>query len=239
MDGSPDRGPANGSPRSWPLVGAIVLLAGVNVLNNVAAPGLYLLWGAVGIAGLALLARADGLHRGEWGLGRVSRRAAVATALLALVTAGVMVVGTRMPGVAPAYLDERVSGMTGGQVAFAALVRAPFGTALFEEVAFRGVLLAMLVRRSGAVWAVTVSSLAFGIWHVVPALGIAAGNAAVGSVLGSHPGWAAGVGVLAAGLAGAFLCWLKIRYDHLLAPLAVHATATSSGYLLAWLMAGA
>ena len=45
--------------------------------------------------------------------------------------------------------------------------------------------------------------------------------------------------LLAAGLAGAFLCWLLIRYDHLLAPLAVHVTATSSGYLLAWLMAGA
>ena len=43
---------------------------------------------------------------------------------------------------------------------------------------------------------------------------------------------------VAAGLAGAFLCFLRIRYDHLIVPFAVHATATSMGYLLAWLVMG-
>jgi membrane protease YdiL (CAAX protease family) len=225
-----------GATRPWPLVGAIALLAAANLLNNVAAPDLYLLWACLATIGLALLARADGLRRRDWGLGPVSRRAARAAIVLAAVTAAAMLAGTQLPGVATAFQDERVVGMSAGQLAFAVLVRVPVGTAFFEEMAFRGVLLAMLARRFGTAWGVAGSSLAFGIWHVVPSLSLVAGNAAVGSVLGAHPGWAASAGVIAAGLAGAFLCLLRIRYDHLVAPLAVHATANSLAYLLAWLM---
>jgi membrane protease YdiL (CAAX protease family) len=217
-------------------VAAVALLAVVNLLNNVAAPDLYVLWACLAIVGLALLARADGLHRRQWGLGHVSRRAAVAAAVLVAITAGAMLVGTQLAGVEAAYLDVRVAGMSAGEVAFAVLVRAPVGTALLEEVAFRGVLLAMLARRFGVAWGIAGSSLAFGAWHVVPSLGIAAGNAAICSVLGAHPLGAAAIGVLAAGLAGALLCLLRIRYDHLVAPWAVHATSNSLAYLLAWLV---
>lgn len=225
-----------GPGRTWPLIGAALLLVLVTLLNNVIAPDRYLLWGLLGIAGLVLLARADGLRRVEWGLGAVPRRAARAAVVLAMLTAAVMLVGTQVPGVDSAFLDQRVSGLTAGQVATAALVRAPIGTALLEEVAFRGVLLAMLSRRIGIIGAVVGSSAAFGLWHVIPALGLAADNAAVATVLGSQPVAAGVAAVIAAGLAGAFLCWLRIRYDHLVAPLAVHVTATSLGYLLAWLV---
>lgn len=223
--------------RSAPLVGVLALLVGANVLTDVVAADFYLLWTSVGVVGLALLARADGLRPSQWGLGRVHRRAALAALALAGVTATAMLVGTQLPGVASVFVDERVSDLSAGGVAFASLVRAPLGTALFEEVAFRGVLLAMLARRFGSGWAVVGSSLAFGLWHVVPALSLTAGNAAVGSALGTHPLWAAVAGVVAAGLAGAFLCLLRIRYDHLVVPLAVHATTNSLAYLLAWLMA--
>ena len=236
MDGSHDRGAAVGVSRPWPLVGALALLTGANLLNNVVAPDLYLLWACLAIVGLALLARADGLRRLDVGLGPVSRRAARAAFALAAVTATGMLIGTQLPGVASAFHDERVAGMSAGQLAFAVLVRVPVGTAFFEELAFRGVLLAMLARRFGTSWGVVGSSLAFGIWHVVPSLSLAAGNAAVGSALGAHPAWAAAAGVVAAGLAGALLCLLRIRYDHLIAPLAVHATANSLAYLLAWLV---
>ena len=213
-------------------MGALALLGGANLLNNVVAPDLYLLWACLAIVGLALLARADGLRRTDVGLGPVSRRAARAAVVLASVTAAAMLLGTQLPGVTSAFHDERVAGMSAGHLAFAVLVRVPVGTAFFEELAFRGVLLAMLARRFGTVWGVVGSSLAFGLWHVVPSLSLAAGNAAVGSALGAHPGWAAAAGVVAAGLAGAFLCLLRIRFDHLIAPLAVHATANSMAYLL-------
>lgn len=238
MEGSRVQGPAAGPGRSWPLVGAVALLAAANLLNNVVAPGFYLLWTSLGVIGLALLARADGLSPRQWGLGRVSRRAGVAALALAALTVTGLVVGTHLPGVSSAFIDDRVSGTSAGRIAFDALVRAPFGTALFEETAFRGVLLAMLARRFGSVWAVTGSSLAFGAWHVVPALGVVAGNAAVDAALGSHPGWAAAAGVIASALAGGFLCLLRIRYDHLIVPITAHATANSLSYFLAWLMTG-
>ena len=156
MDGSPDPGAGIAglsTARPWPLVGALALLATANILNNVAAPELYLLWACLAIGGLVLLARADGLLPRDWGLGPVSRRAAVAALVLAAITATGMLVGTQLPGIDDAFRDERVAGMSAGQVAFAAAVRVPVGTALFEEMAFRGVLLAMLVRRFGTAWA--------------------------------------------------------------------------------------
>lgn len=218
------------------MVGVVSLLVSVNILNNLAFPGLYLLWALLGIGCLALLARCDGLQLQQWGLGGLDRRAAVAALALAGLTAAVMLLGARIPGSGAAFADDRVLGMSAGQLAFYAAVRAPVGTAVFEEVAFRGVLLAMLTQRFGRVWGVIGSSAAFGLWHVAPAAGVAAGNEAVASVLGSVPVVAVGVAVVAAGLAGAVLCWLRLRYDHLIVPVAVHATATTLGYVLAWQM---
>lgn len=232
-------GHATGSrDRSWPLAGALVLLAAVSLLDNVLAADLYLLWACIAIVGLAVLARGDGLHRRDLGLGPLTGRAAVAATVLAAITAAAMLVGTQIPGVADAYQDARVSGMGAGEVAFAALVRVPVGTALLEELAFRGVLLAMLTRRVGLPWGVAGSSAAFGLWHLLPALSVTAGNQAVGSALGANPVVVAGLGMAAAGLAGAFLCLLRLRYDHLIVPLALHVTANSLAYLLAWIMVG-
>ncbi len=231
-----DRGLA--SPTAGPLVAALVLLAVTNILGNVVAPGLYLLWALLAVVGLVFLAGVDGLHPEQWGLGPVHRRAVLAALAFAAVTAVVMLLGARLPGVSSAFIDQRVSGMDGARIAFSALIRAPLGTAVFEEVAFRGVLLAMLMQRFSTAWAVAGSSAAFGVWHILPALGVAAGNAGVVSVFGADPLRAAVAGVVAAALAGAFLCLLRIRYDHLIVPVAVHATATGSGYLLAWLVVG-
>jgi len=236
VDGSDGRQAATAPTRSWPLLGTLTLLVAVNVLNNAAAPALYVLWACVAIVGLVLLARADGLRRQDWGFGPVTGRAARAAAALAGVTATAMLVGTQLAGFATAYEDERVAGMGAGEVAFVVLVRVPVGTALLEEVAFRGVLLAMLTRRYGTAWGIAGSSVAFGAWHLLPSLDLAAGNAAIGSALGTHHLAAAVIGMVAAGLAGAFLCLLRIRYDHLIAPLALHVTTNSAAYLLAWLM---
>lgn len=236
MDGTDDRQATRAATRSWPLLGTLALLASVTLLNNAAAPGLYLLWACVAIAGLVLLARADGLTRRDWGLGPVTGRAGRAAAVIVGVTAAAMLVGTQLPGVMSAFEDSRVAGMGARGVAFAALVRVPLGTALLEELAFRGVLLAMLTRRFGVPLGVAGSSLAFGAWHLLPSLGLAAGNAALDSALGTHPRVASGIAMFAAGLAGVFLSLLRLRYEHLIVPLALHVTTNSLGYLLAWSM---
>jgi CAAX protease family protein len=235
VEGSDGRSVGREAARPGPLLGVLAILALVTLLNNVVARGAYLLWGCLAIAALALLARADGLRRQDWGLGRLTARAAWAAAGFAAATAAAMLVGTQLPGFASAYLDERVAGISAGEVAFAALVRVPVGTALLEEVAFRGVLLAMLARRYGTGWGVAGSSVAFGIWHLLPSLALV-GNEAIGSAAGAHPVAASVVAMTAAGLAGAFLCLLRIRYDHLVVPVAMHATANSLAYLLAWVM---
>lgn len=235
MESFPDR-PVTPVARSWPLVGALAVLAVTSLLNNVVAPDLYLLWAALAVVALVLLAAADGLHTWQWGLGPIHRRAGLAALGFGAATAGVLLLATQLPGVSSAFLDDRVSGLTAGDLAFAALIRAPLGTAVLEEIAFRGILLAMLTRRFGLVWGVVGSSVAFGLWHLVPAVEIAGQNAALSPVLGGHQWSAAVAGVVAAALAGVFLCLLRIRYDHLVVPIAVHATANSLGYVLAWSM---
>lgn len=229
---------APGRARRWPLPAAVALLGAINLLNNAVAPELYLLWTSLGVAGLAGLAWIDGLHPSQWGFGRVRRRAARAALVLSLVTAAGLVIGTQLPGVAEAFIDERAAGSSAGRIAFDAAVRAPLGTALFEEVAFRGVLLAMLARRVRMASAIAWSSLAFGAWHLLPALGVASGNAALAPALGGSPALAAGIGMAASGVAGSLLCVLRVRYDHLVVPIAVHATANAASYVLAWLVSG-
>lgn len=235
MESLPDRA-VTPIARPWPLAGALAVLAATSLLNNVVAPHLYLLWAALAVVALVLLAAADGLHRQQWGFGPISRRAGLAALGFGAATAAVLLLGTQLPGVSSAFLDDRVSGMTAGDLAFVALIRAPLGTAVLEEIAFRGILLAMLTRRFGLVWGIAGSSVAFGLWHLVPAIEIAGQNAALGPVLGDHDLSAAVAGMLAAALAGVFLCLLRIRYDHLVVPIAVHATANSLGYVLAWSM---
>ncbi|MGB8022398.1 MAG: CPBP family intramembrane glutamic endopeptidase [Candidatus Nanopelagicales bacterium] len=238
MEHGPDGSGSQRRDRAGPVLGALILLLAVNMMNNVLAPRGYLLWTSLGVLGMFLLGRADGLQPQQWGLGRVTRRAAVAALALGATTCVAMLMGTRLPGVSEAFTDVRVLGMSGPQVTFNALVRVPFGTVLFEEVAFRGVLLAMLVGRFGLVAGAALSSLAFGAWHLPPAFGVVTGNAAVQAALGSAPLLAVTVAAAAAAGAGAFLCLLRIRYDHLIVPMAVHLVANGFGYLAAWLLVG-
>lgn len=56
----------------------------------------------------------------------------------------------------------------GDDVLYRTFVRIPLGTALFEEVIFRGVLFGLLLDR-GRTTAVVASAVAFGLWHLEPA----------------------------------------------------------------------
>ena len=98
------------------------------------------------------------------------------------------------------------------------------GTALSEELIFRGALLGLYLRRHSFVRAALLSSLAFGLWHVVTAMGSVQSNAA-GEVLSSPAAQAAGVvaTVVATGAAGMVFCWLRRRSGSVLAPAITHA----------------
>src|SRR4030095_7707835 len=59
------------------------------------------------------------------------------------------------------------------------------GTVLPEELAFRGLLLALLGRRYGVLGGLLLHSGVFGRWHVVPSLGGGPANTTIASVVGA------------------------------------------------------
>lgn len=107
-----------------------------------------------------------------------------------------------------------------GQAILEGIFYVPFATILFEEVAFRGVLLALLQRHYSNTKAIILSSLCFGLWHVISAAGIRI------TLFASAGVWGDIVSVLlvvvATGIAGAFFCLLRIKSGSLLAPIIAH-----------------
>jgi uncharacterized protein len=79
-----------------------------------------------------------------------------------------------------------------------------------------------------------VSSMLFGLWHVVPALGGGPANDALTGAVGSGV-MGTILGVLATVIfttaAGVVLCYLRQRSDSLLAPILLHWAANGAGVL--------
>jgi membrane protease YdiL (CAAX protease family) len=100
------------------------------------------------------------------------------------------------------------------------LVWMPLDTAIPEEIAFRGVLLATLRHRFGTRPAVLLMALVFTLWHLV----VVSGTVALTN-LQSVPLLAA-LGLIGAfvavGLGGVFFAWLRLATGHLAASVAAH-----------------
>ncbi|WP_031487187.1 CPBP family intramembrane glutamic endopeptidase [Streptomyces bicolor] len=223
-----------------PIVCAVAVLAAANLLNNWLArsPGLYVVICVAATVVLLLIARWDGLTRADLGLDAAGLRRGLRWApVLAGSVLLVMLLLLAVPAGREAFRDARAAGLSVGQVLWVALVRVPFGTVLLEETAFRGVLWAMIRRRRGTAWATAVSSLLFGLWHVMPSRGLNRSNAAVGSVFGEGPAGVAptvALAIAATAAAGVVLCELRRRSGSLPAPMALHWAVNSFGYVMAW-----
>ena len=212
----------------------LVLAAWNNVLVTrlPGYPGSYVAGNLVAAALLLGSARAAGLSWEELGLAR--RRAAAGalwgTACLAVVAAAYLV-ALALPAARPLLADARVAGLDGGELAYQVLVRIPLGTVVWEEVAFRGVLLAVLIRVLSVRSAVAVSAGVFGLWHVRPTLSaLAANGLGDGAVT---PALAVLLGCSATAAAGVVLAWLRLRTGSLLAPALLHLATNSLGALAA------
>ena len=222
--------------RQW-LVVAFSLVVGLLALRNVAGgtlvpPALYVPVNLALAAVLTLVARAHGLSAAELGLSRSSAPAGLRIgAAGAVVVTVAIAAAVAVPLTRPLFEDQRVAGVdNGGELAYQALVRIPLGTVVLEELAFRGVVLAMLARRRSTWAAVVVSSLLFGLWHIRPTLSaldtndLAADTAArVAAVTGA---------VAVTAVAGVLFCGLRLATGSLLAPVVVH-TATNSVSMVA------
>lgn len=187
-------------------------------------------------AGVVAAARRRGLSASDLGFRRERLVPGIRLGgAVAAVVAGVLAVAVAVPALRPLLDDARVRTLSGGAVAYHALVRIPIGTVLLEEVAFRGVLFGALARDVRPLRAAVGSSAVFGLWHIRPTLGLLDANDVVGG-----PSARAGLvalAVLGTALGGLFFCALRVRSDSTVAPLVAH-TATNSLGLLASAVTG-
>ncbi|MFG2776020.1 CPBP family intramembrane glutamic endopeptidase [Streptomyces sp. NPDC048350] len=163
-----------------------------------------------------------------------------AVSLIVLITGGFLALLLALLGAALLTFILFWSGTAGWFNLRYCLLAAALGTtcaAARAEIAFRGVLWAMLERRWGHIWATALSSLLFGLWHVLPSRGLTRANAAFEALFGTGPaGVALSVVTAVAGtaLAGVLLCELRRRSESLIPPMALHYAVNSTGYVLAW-----
>ncbi|AEA25023.1 Abortive infection protein [Pseudonocardia dioxanivorans CB1190] len=225
--------PGRALRRRLGLVSVITILAASNVVSNRLWPEAYIPWNLAVAALLVVVARGCGVTWADLGLSRATVRRGLGVGAIAFAAVAVLyLVALAIPATREAFQDSRAAGPLGAML-FAALIRIPLGTAVLEEVAFRGVLPGLV---GGSWWRRTlVSSGLFGLWHVLPSIGMAGANAAVAASVG---GWgtvatcaAAVVGTAAAGvLLSAWRRW----GGHLVTPVLAHVATNSLGVLIAW-----
>ncbi|MGV9596624.1 CPBP family intramembrane glutamic endopeptidase [Streptosporangium sandarakinum] len=160
------------------LAGAVAVLAAANVLNNRIAPRLAPLTSTAATGALLALARSRGITWAEIGFRDPARGLRIG-GLLASAVAGVYAAGIALPATRRLFRDERALSLSRARVLEEALLQVPFGTVLLEEAGFRGVLPALVARSHGPRTATAVSSALFGLWHVLPAVDMAAANPAL------------------------------------------------------------
>ncbi len=225
----------------WPPVAVVVLLVLINVVNNRVAPQThYLLWSFGGSVLLLAVGLLDGNSWTDMGLGwRYLVPGLIwGAAAIGLITA-VYVIGSLFRRTRAAFHDERMGDMSAGRLVFQALVEVPFGTVLFEEIAFRGVLFAMLARRYGLIWAIVGSALLFGLWHILPSIGTHEQNPALGSVVGEGRKGnilAVLLSVFTTSLAGVLFGALRVLSGSVLAPMGFHWATNGLGYAFSWVL---
>jgi membrane protease YdiL (CAAX protease family) len=218
-------------------VGLVLAVLAVAMAVDHGVAGAHLAVGLGLTACLAGIARAQGLTAADLGLARPSWPAGLRWgAAAAAVVAAAYALGLLVAPLRDA-LPHGDAGLGRGAL-WAVLVVVPLGTVVPEELAFRGVLLALLGRRHDPRTATVVSSALFGLWHIAASLGGGAANATIAGAVGAD---ATGttlrvVGtVLFTSLAGVVLCWLRLRSGSLLAPALAHWTVNGLGVIVALL----
>jgi membrane protease YdiL (CAAX protease family) len=213
---------------------AVILVAWNNVVVTrlPGYPDSYVPGNVAATTLLLRMARADGITWQELGFDSSRLREGLRWGGLgAAVVAAGYTIGLTVRAFRPLLADERVAGADGSEIAYQVLVRIPIGTVLWEETAFRGVLLAALVRVLPPRVAIGTSAVAFGLWHIRPTLSAVAANDLASGLAGRTAAVLSGCVVTAA--AGVLFTCLRIRSGSLLAPVLLHAATNCLGTLAA------
>ena len=225
----------------WPLAIVIAALVVLNVINNRVAPSRhYLLWAIGGALGFLAIGLLDGNTWTDMGLAwnRLIPGLVWAGACIVIVAIFFSVAASFRKG-RDAMHDERIKDMSISKIAYQALVEVPFGTVLLEEIAFRSVLFAMLVRRYGLVWGIALSAIIFGLWHVLPSWGTHEQSAVLGSVVGKGARGnilAIVLSVITTTVAGVLFALLRVFSGSVLASMGMHWATNGIGYMFSWMI---
>ncbi len=215
----------------------LAVLAVANVMSNRVIPAwAYVPWNLTTAVALVLVARrtvtVQEMGFTEW------RRGAAWGAVLFVLTTGVLLLGLVIPAFNGLYHDKRV----GAGVAtwlYQAVIRIPLGTAVLEETAFRAVLPGLFAARWGVWKGCVAASVCFGLWHVLPALGLNEVNPTATRIFGAGAGGVAAAVVFAVvgtALAGLWWCWVRYRARSVLATIIAHVASNSVAYTIAFLV---
>jgi membrane protease YdiL (CAAX protease family) len=192
----------------------------------------YVTRNAVAGALLVQLARRRGLTWGQLGLapGNLGSgwRWGTAGAVVMTGTVALWVAVVRHREFGQRVLSDRRADLTPRELAWQALVRIPIGTAAFEEMAFRGVLFALLHHAGGPRAALAGSSAAFGLWHVGPALATFRRNDVRGGL-----GCPTAAAIATTAMGGAALASLRMVSGHVLAGWMAHWASNAVGLIIA------
>ena len=214
----------------------LLVLVVINVWVHLGPSGVHLVTGPLAALLLLFVGRMASLTWPELGLGRqMLLQGAKVAGGAAVAVAVVYTVGVAIPLTRGAFRDTRYR--LGFRAAlYLSLVAIPLGTVLFEEVAFRGVLWALLARDYGVATATTVSACLFGLWHVLPAVDLARTHTSVRGPAQARPGRVV-LTVLATvvftTLAGIVFAELRRDSGSLVAPIGLHWATNGLGVLAA------
>jgi membrane protease YdiL (CAAX protease family) len=200
-------------------------------------PGAWHPW-VNGLLGVAVLvaALAFGLTTRELGLERTEIGRGLRYGILAwLAVAAVLVLAALVPATRGALRDDRADVSLGAMLRNVLIV-IPLGTAFLEEIVLRGVLLAVVARRTTIWRAAWISSIVFGLWHIAPTISTARGNDATQDVSALGVIALVAAMVVAMTAAGMVFAWLRIRSRSLVAPFVLHAGVNATAFALAWVV---
>jgi membrane protease YdiL (CAAX protease family) len=215
------------------ILGVLITMVGFQMLTRGVEGAPYVVAGISATAGLAVVAWKHHLSWTDLGLGRSTWVTGLVWSLGIVVLVGTVIgIAGAVPGLRHLFADDRITQVSGAETARKALLDIPFGTVLIEEFAFRGVMLALVTTITSTLWAVVVTSVLFGLWHISPALEMHdSHNATNGS------SWVTVVGtVFFTGLSGVGFALLRIFTGSLLPPAALHWAANGTGVVVGWVV---
>ncbi|MCC5954422.1 MAG: CPBP family intramembrane metalloprotease [Acidimicrobiia bacterium] len=222
-------------PVQGPPTAEAAVVAGVTALHVVdhaavpsgLQPGLHLAVAAAAVgAALGAGATIDELGLAPDRAGAGLRHGAVTGALITGAVTGAALV----PATRPLFNDVRLATASTVTVVSTATLRIPLGTALYEEIVFRGVLMGLALRRTSPLGALGLTSVAFGLWHVLPTLAdhahhpLTKDRARLTSVVGA----VANTTVAGVGFGSA-----RLRSGSVVAPILAHTASNVAAYLAA------